>query len=158
MHDLALGDPGCHTALNRPLKDAPKPLGAPALPNTGQRRMIRKPLVEAIASKPADREIDLCLSHKTPVMDDPEKKAGQHETDGCLWRDPWPAGSGGIKIGNVLGQPAEIEHPVDAGKDMIIRHKVTQRTANEKLQLIPVLMTNHPGPRDKVLKLWNQRS
>ena len=81
----------------------------------------------------------------------------RHETDGCLWRDPWPAGSGGIKIGNVLGQPAEIEHPVDAGKDMIIRHKVTQRPADEKLELIPTLMTNHPSPRDKVLKLWNQR-
>ena len=82
-------------------------------------------------------------------MDEPEKKAGQHETDGCLRRDPWPAGPDGVKIGNVLGQPTQIKHPVDSGKDMIIRHKVTQRPADEKLELIPVLMTNHAGPASK---------
>ena len=111
MHDLALGDPGCHASLNRPLKDAPKPLGAPALSNTGQRRRIREPLLEAIARKPADREIDLCFSHETPVMDDPKKKASQHQTDGGLRRNTQTTSSDGIKISNIFGQPAEIEHP-----------------------------------------------
>ena len=85
-------------------------------------------------------------------MDDPEKKASQHGTYGCLQRDTGTAGPDAVEIGNVLDQPTEIKHPVDAGKDMIIRHKVTQRPADEKLELIPVLMTNHPGPRVKVLE------
>ena len=91
-------------------------------------------------------------------MDDPKKKASQHETDGGLRRNTRTTSSDGIKISNIFGQPAEIEHPVDAGKDMIIRHKVTQRPADEKLELIPVLMTNHSGFRDKILTLWNQQS
>lgn len=60
-------------------------------------------------------------------------------------------GPGRAEIGNILGQPAEVEPPVDAGKDMIIRHKVTQRPADGKLELIPVLMTNHPGSCIKAL-------
>ena len=56
MRNLALGDPGCHTTLNRPLKDAPKPLGFPALSNTGQRRMIQKPLVGAMAPTSGSRD------------------------------------------------------------------------------------------------------
>ena len=157
MHDLALGDPGRHTAPDRPLEDAPKSLRAPALANTGQRRMIRQPLVQAVPREPADREIDLCLSHQTPVMNDPQQEAGQHQAHCRLRRDPGPTRAGGVEIGHVLDQPPQIEHPVDAGQDMIVRNKLTQRPADEKHELIPVLMADHHGLRFETLAPWNQR-
>jgi hypothetical protein len=43
-------------------------------------------------------------------------------------------------------QPSEIEHPIDARKDMVVRDQVPQRAADEELQLPPHPSPQHPPP------------
>jgi hypothetical protein len=51
VHDLALGDLRRHAGLHRPLEDRAEALGAPALTNASQGRMIRQRLVQSIAGE-----------------------------------------------------------------------------------------------------------
>ncbi len=41
--------------------------------------MIGQRFMEGIADEPADREVDLCFVHQAPILDDPEKKPGEHQ-------------------------------------------------------------------------------
>jgi hypothetical protein len=59
VDDSALGDAGRGAGLNRPLEDMPEALGAPALADAGQRRVVGQPLVQAGAGEPADRKVHL---------------------------------------------------------------------------------------------------
>ena len=125
MQDLALGDPRGHAGLHRPLEDVPEALGAPTLPNARQRGMIRQPIVQTETGEPADREIDLRLAHEPPVMHDTEKEPGQHQAHGRFRRDAGPADADCIEIRHLAAKPPQIKHSVDAGKDVIVRDKVT---------------------------------
>ncbi len=151
MHHLALGDPGLHAVLDRALEDAAEPVGAPALANARQRRMVRQPCVQPVAGEPADRQIDLGFAHQPPVVDDPEQESGEHQANGRLRIDPWPTYAGGVKIGDVVPEPREIEHPVHPRQNVIVRNKIAQRSANKKLQLIAVLLSDQACLHDKSL-------
>ena len=71
-------------------KILPKPLGAPALPNAGQRGMVGQGFVQAVTGEPADREIDLRLAHQPPVVDDAKQKAREHQAHRRLGIDAGP--------------------------------------------------------------------
>jgi hypothetical protein len=57
------------TLLDDLRENPAKDILAPALPDAGQRRMVRQCLMQGIADEPADREIDLGFSHQSPIMD-----------------------------------------------------------------------------------------
>jgi hypothetical protein len=88
-----------------------------------------------------DRQIDLRLAQEPPVVDDAEQEARQHQPDRRLRIDPRPPFKR-IEPGHLRVQPSEIEHPIDARKDMVVRDQVPQRAADEELQLPP-----HPSPQ-----------
>ena len=87
--------------------------------------MIRQPIVQPVTGEPADREIDLCLAHEPPVMHDTEKEAGQHQAHGGFRRDAGSADTDRIEIGHLGAKPPQIKHSVDAGKNVIVRNKIT---------------------------------
>ena len=62
-------------------------IGAPALADSGQRRVIGQPVVQTEAGEPADGEVHLRLAHQATVMNDPQKEAGEHETHRRLGLD-----------------------------------------------------------------------
>ena len=75
VDDLALGDLRLDAGLDGPLEDLAEALGAPALADAGQRRVVGQGLVQAVAGEPADGEVDLRLAQQPPVMDDAEQEA-----------------------------------------------------------------------------------
>jgi hypothetical protein len=143
MHDLASGDLRRHAGQHRSLKDAPEALGAPALADTGQRRMIGQGLVQSIADEPADREIDLRLPHQPPVMHDPEQEPSKHQPDRDFRIDPRPPVRLAVKVGDLRPKPGEVEHAIDSGEDMIVGHELPQRPRHKQLKLIAFLPSEH---------------
>ena len=71
--------------------------------------MVRQRLVQSVADEPADRQIDLRLSHQPPIMDDAEQEARQHQTYGDFGIDTGPAIVGTIKLGQISLQATHIE-------------------------------------------------
>ena len=143
MHDLALGDLRRHAGLHCALEDAPEALGAPALADAGQRRMVGQRLVQPVAHEPADREVDLRLPHQPPVMHDPEQEARQHQPDRDLRIDPRPAVRLAIEVGDLRSKPRQVEHAIHPGEDMVVGNELPQRPCHEQLQLIALLPSQH---------------
>jgi hypothetical protein len=59
MNDLAGCDLGCDARRHRAFENGAKALGAPALANARQRRMVGKHLVQTVTREPTDRDVDL---------------------------------------------------------------------------------------------------
>jgi hypothetical protein len=157
MHDLALRDAGRDAGLDRALVDAPESLGAPALANPGQRRMVGQPVVKARTSKPPDVEVHPRLAHQPTVMDDAEQEAGQHEPHRRLGIDGGTADPGRVDLRQLVMQPAEVENPVDALEDVIVGDKIAQRAADKKLQLpAPPPLQHPPVPPRPPIRASNQ--
>ena len=93
-----------------------EPLGAPALPDAGQRGMIGQRLVQPVAREPADGEVDLRLPHQPPVMDDAQQEARQHQAHRDLRVDAGPTVVGAVEVGDLVAQPAEVQDPVDRAR------------------------------------------
>jgi hypothetical protein len=106
VDNLALGDAGRHAARHRALKDAPEAVRAPALPDAGQRGVIRQRLVQAVADGPADRQVHLGFTQQVTIMDDPEQQPGEHQPHRDLGVDPRAAVVGAITIGDSPGNHA----------------------------------------------------
>ena len=147
VDDLALGDPRVDAGPHGALEDAAEALGAPALADPGQPRMIGQRLVQAIAAEPADREVDLRLPHEPPVVNDPEQEARRASAvpppRGRCW-----AGRPRRRRGRRPPRAAsQIEHAVHPDQHVVVRQHVTQRPGDEQLRLPTLLATQHPGRR-----------
>ena len=95
------------------------------------------------AGEPADGKVDLRFAHQPTIMHDPEQKARKHQAERCLGIYPRPADIRGIELGHLPAQPAEIENPVDAGENVVVGHEVSERSADEELELSSLLRTQH---------------
>ena len=157
MHDLALGDPGAYAVAHRAFEDAPEPIGAPSLPDTRERRMIRQPAIEPEAREPADRQVYLRFPQEASVVDDSEQEACEHQADRGLRIDPRSTDAWCVEIGHLPAQPAKVENPVDAGEDVIVGDEVTQRSADEELELIAGPTADHATLHMMPPCRWNQQ-
>jgi hypothetical protein len=123
-----------------------EPIGAPALPYPCQQGMIGQSFLQAVHGEPADRQIDLRLAHEPPVVDHAEQEARQHQPDRRLRRYPWTPDARRVECPNLGWKPGQIQHPIDARKDMFVRDESTQRTADKELELPPLLLPQHSNP------------
>ena len=73
--------------------------------------MVGQRFMQAIAAEPADRELDLGLTHQPPVVDQAEQEAGEHEPKGDLGIDARPTNLGVVGFSDLLVQPAEDREP-----------------------------------------------
>jgi hypothetical protein len=104
--DLALGDPRFDAGPDHPREDPPEQLRPPTLANARQRRVVRQDLVQPVARKPADRNVDLCLPQQPPVMYDPQQEAREHQTHGGLRVDPRTTDpTDGVEVTHLGRQP-----------------------------------------------------
>ena len=126
VDDVGLRDPRLKAGAYRALEDPAEALGAPALANPGQARMVGQDLVQAITAEPADCEVDLGLAHQPPVVDEAEQETREHQPKGDLGIDARPSGRGVIQRCDFFVQPTEIEHPIDPDQDVVVRQQVTQ--------------------------------
>lgn len=69
------------TLLHDSREDLAKDICAPSLSDTRQGRVIGKRFMQAIATKPPDRDIDLSLTQQSAVLHDPSQKARKHQPD-----------------------------------------------------------------------------
>jgi hypothetical protein len=143
MDHIALGDLRLDAGTHRPLKDAAEALGTPALADPGQTGVVGQGLVQAITAEPADREVDLRLPQQPAVMHDPEQEPGQHQPHRDLGVDAGPAGRSVVEVGDLVVQPAQIEHAVHPNQHVVVRQHVTQRPGDEQLRLPTLLTTQH---------------
>ena len=51
-----------------------------------------------------------------------------------------------VELANLDRKPREIEHPVDARQHVIVWNQITQRAADEELELSPLLPSQHSDP------------
>ena len=114
--------------------------------------MVRQSRVQAVPGEPADRRIDLRLAHQAPVAHDAQRKPGEHQPNGGLRLDPGAPDAGSVEVGHLIAQPRQIEHAIHPSQDVIVRNQITQRAADEELQLVAVLMSDQACPHDKSLR------
>ncbi len=76
-------------------------------------------------------------------MDDAEKEPREHQTNCCLRINPRTAKTRSVKVGDLPAQPAKVKNLVDAGEDVIIGDKITQRSADKELQLVAGPTADH---------------
>jgi len=88
MHHVALRDLCRNARLHRAFENPAEALSPPPLSDPRQRGMVWQRLVKAIADKPPDPEVDLCLPHQATIVHDPEQEARKHQPDGDLRIDP----------------------------------------------------------------------
>lgn len=124
VNDLALGDPGRDASGDRALEDLAEPLGTPALADAGQRGMIGQRLVQAEADEPTDRKIDLSFAKQTPIMDDSQKEACQHQAHRNFGVDPRPSRTGRVAFRDGFAQPGKIQDAIDADEDVVVWKEV----------------------------------
>jgi len=105
--------------------------------------MIRHHLVEPISSEPADGDVYLSLSHQTPVMNDPQQKSRQHEAQRRLRIDAGPAVICAVEIGDLVAEPGQVENPIDADKNVVVRDQLAERASDKKLKLTSLSATQH---------------
>jgi hypothetical protein len=98
----ALRDPRLEAGAHRALEDPAEAHRTPALADTRQAGMVGQHLVQAVAAEPADREIDLGLTHQPPVVDEAEQEAREHQPQGNLGIDARPSGRGIVELGHLL--------------------------------------------------------
>jgi hypothetical protein len=134
MHHLALGNLGTDAGLHRTGKHPAEQFSAPSLTNARQRRVIRQRLVQAEAGKPAYRDLDLRLSHQPAVMHDAEQQTGQPQPHRRFWIDARPARAiRRVAASNFGTEPGQVEHPVHARENMVVRRQVAQRPRHQQL-------------------------
>ncbi len=126
MDHLTLGDPSGDAGCHRALKDAPKLLCSPALPDPGQARVIGQGLVQPIACKPANGQVDLRFPHEPAVVDDAQQEARQHQPDRDLWIDTRSPIVRAVQLPDLATQPAQIENLIDADQDVILGKQLAQ--------------------------------
>lgn len=143
VNGLGRNQSGQPALLHDTDKDPAKDIFAPALPDAGQRGMIRQSFVQGVAREPTDREIDLRLTHQSPVMDDAQQEPRQHQAHGDLGIDARPAIVGAAKPGNLAWQPAQIKNAINPHQNMVVGEKVSQRPSDEQFQLTAFLPTRH---------------
>ena len=80
-------------------------------------------------------------------MHDPLQKPRQHQPHRRFGINPGPTETVGIKIGNLTRKPRQIQNSVHPNQRVIVRKQIAQRSADEKLQLIPFLPTQHRNPQ-----------
>jgi hypothetical protein len=100
-------------------------------------------LVQTVAREPANGQVDLCLAHQPPVMDDAEQEPGQHQPHRDLGVDAGPAIVGAVKIGDLVAQPAQVQHPIYPGQDVVVGHELPERSIHKELELTAILATQH---------------
>ncbi len=98
--------------------------------------MIGQSFVQRVSYEPADREIDLGLSHQPTVMYDPEQKSGEHQPNRDLGIDPRPSVRLAVEFSHLRPQPRQIENAIHPGENMIVGHELPQRPRHEQFQLI----------------------
>ncbi len=69
-------------------------------------------------------------------MDDAEKEPREHQANRGFRIDSLSTNACRIEVSDLTAYPAEVGNTADAGKEVIVRDKVTQRSADEELQLI----------------------
>ena len=143
MHRLGRDQPGGLALPHDTGEDATEHLFSPALPDARQRGMIRQSFVQGVAAEPADREIDLRLTHQSPVMDDAEQEPRQHQAYGDFGIDARAAIIGTIKVGHLSAKPPKVENLIDLHQHMVIGDQIPQRPGDEKLQLTPLFLPQH---------------
>lgn len=105
MDHLALGNACLDAGAHGSLEDAPKPISSPPLPNARQRGMIRKPVAQTKACKPADGQIHLRFTHQASVVNNPKQEACQHQAQGSLGVYRGPTDSWGVNLSHLIMQP-----------------------------------------------------
>jgi len=75
----------------RPLEDVSKALGAPALSDAGQRRVVWQWFMQRIANEPTNRQVHPCFAHQATVVDNAKQKTGRASAAPLL-RDRSPGG------------------------------------------------------------------
>ncbi len=65
-------------------------------------------------------------------MDDAEQEAHEHQADRGFRIDARSTDAGRVEIGDFRAQPAKVQNPVDAGKDVIVRDEVTRADPQTK--------------------------
>jgi hypothetical protein len=98
------------------------------------------------ATRPPDRggdpwAIPIISSKACPTWFGPR----EHESHRHLAVDPGAPVVGAVEIGHLVGEPLEIEHPIDPGQDVIVRDELPERARDEELQLIAWLPPQHPA-------------
>ena len=64
--------------------------------------MVGQGLVQPVTREPADRDVDLRLAQKSPVMNDAKEKAREHQANGDLRVDPRPPRAiGSVEVANL---------------------------------------------------------
>ena len=76
----------------------------------------------------------------------PLQEPRKHQPHRRFRINPRPTEPVGIKIGRLGGQPRQVQNPVHPNQNGIIRDQIAQRPADEELQLIAFLPTQHPHP------------
>jgi hypothetical protein len=110
----------------RPLEDVSKALGAPALSDAGQRRVVWQWFMQRIANEPTNRQVHLCFAHQATVVDNAKQKTGEHQPHRYFGIDPRAAIVGTIEFRDLRPQPTQIEDPIDAYQDVVIREQFSQ--------------------------------
>ena len=127
MHHLAPRDSCGHACLNRTDEHGAETFGAPPLADASQARMVRQHVGQAETCKPADCDVDLGLAHQTPVVDDADKEASEHETQRHLGVNARPSSAvGRVAVPNLRPEPAKVEHLVYPGEHMIVGKEVAK--------------------------------
>jgi hypothetical protein len=143
MYRLAVHQPGFHTRLHRPLEDPLESLLTPPLTYPRQAAVIRQLLVQPVTGKPAHRQVYLRLTHQLPVVDNPGKEPGQHQSQRRLRVDARPPVVRAVTVTDLIPQPGEIEHPVNLPQNVVFGYETTQGTSHKDVFLPAILIAHH---------------
>ena len=126
-HDADRHHPLEHAAQGIALAEA-------LVPRTGERRMIRDPVLNPEPAIPAVGEVHLDLAADHALRPDGEHVADDEHPHHQLGIDRWPAGVRVIGR-QLLVNPAEVEHGVDLAHEVVRRHHVVEIELVEELAL-----------------------
>ena len=111
--EIAFRDAGRDAGPRGPLEDVAKSLGAPALADARQGRVVRQPIAQAKAGEPADCEVHLGLTHQPAVVHDAEQEPGEHQAHRRLWIYRRSPDSRSIHLGDLLMQSVALGFQLD---------------------------------------------
>ena len=120
VNGLCRNHPGLLALPHEAREDLAEDVCAPALPDARQRGVIRQSLVQGVTDEPADHETDLRFTHQSPVLNDPQQEARQHQPNGNLGIDAGTAVVGTIEIGQFGTEPPKIKNLIDPHQHMVI--------------------------------------
>ena len=85
--------------------------------------------MQAVADEPADRDVDVSLALQTPIVDDPDQEAGEHEPDGDLRIDAWAPVALTVETRRLRPKPGRVEHAIHPGEEGAPRERLRCRPA-----------------------------